>query len=71
MATHESSAPRAHPSTEEHGDTVEALYSGLERPTPVSRAGCSSATSTSTARSGKHLTAAATARIVGSPIQKR
>jgi hypothetical protein len=28
----ESSAPNAHPSTEEHDDTVEVHYSGLERP---------------------------------------
>ena len=27
----ESSAPHAHPSTEDHDDTVEAHYSGLER----------------------------------------
>jgi hypothetical protein len=27
----ESSAPQAHPSTEEHDDTVETQYSGLER----------------------------------------
>ena len=32
MATQKSSAPHAHPSTEEHDDTVEAHYSGLERP---------------------------------------
>ena len=31
MDTKESSAPRAHPSTEDHDDTVEAHYSGLER----------------------------------------
>ena len=31
MATEKSSAPNAHPSTEDH-DTVEAHYSGLERP---------------------------------------
>ena len=31
MDTIESSAPHAHPSTEEHDDTVEAHYSGLER----------------------------------------
>jgi hypothetical protein len=31
MATQKSSAP-AHPSTEEHDDTVEAHYSCLERP---------------------------------------
>ena len=31
MDTRESSAP-AHPSTEDHDDTVEAHYSGLERP---------------------------------------
>jgi hypothetical protein len=28
----ESSAPHAHPSTEEHDDTVEAHYACLERP---------------------------------------
>jgi hypothetical protein len=32
--TTESSAPHAHPSTEEHDDTVEAHYSGLERLRP-------------------------------------
>jgi hypothetical protein len=32
MATEKSSAPRAHPSTEDHDDTVEAHYSCLERP---------------------------------------
>jgi hypothetical protein len=32
MATTESSAPHAHPSTEEHDDTVEAQYACLERP---------------------------------------
>jgi hypothetical protein len=31
MDTAESSAPQAHPSTEEHDDTLEAHYSGLER----------------------------------------
>jgi hypothetical protein len=31
MDTTESSAPHAHPSTEDHDDTVEAHYSGLER----------------------------------------
>jgi hypothetical protein len=30
--TRESSAPHAHPSTEEHDDTVEAHYACLERP---------------------------------------
>ena len=34
MDTAESSAPQAHPSTEEHDDTVEAHYSGLERLRP-------------------------------------
>ena len=34
MDTRESSAPHAHPSTEEHDDTVEAHYSGLERLRP-------------------------------------
>jgi hypothetical protein len=34
MATTESSAPHAHPSTEDHDDTVEAHYSGLERLRP-------------------------------------
>jgi hypothetical protein len=28
----ESSAPHAHPSTEDHDDTVEAHYASLERP---------------------------------------
>ena len=32
MDTEESSAPRAHPSTEEQDDTIEAHYSCLERP---------------------------------------
>jgi hypothetical protein len=32
MATHKSSAPHAHPSTEDHDDTVEAHYASLERP---------------------------------------
>ena len=32
--TTESSAPHAHPSTEDHDDTVEAHYSGLERLRP-------------------------------------
>ena len=32
MDTTESSAPQAHPSTEDHNDTVEAHYSSLERP---------------------------------------
>jgi hypothetical protein len=32
MATEKSSAPHAHPSTEEHDDTVEAHYACLERP---------------------------------------
>jgi hypothetical protein len=31
MDTPESSAPRAHPSTEDHDDTVEAHYASLER----------------------------------------
>ena len=31
MATQKSSAP-AHPPTEDHDDTIEAHYSGLERP---------------------------------------
>ena len=31
MDARESSAPHAHPSTEEHDDTVEVHYSGLER----------------------------------------
>jgi hypothetical protein len=31
MDTTESSAPHGHPSTEDHDDTVEAHYSGLER----------------------------------------
>jgi hypothetical protein len=31
MDTTESSAPNAHPSTEDHDDTVEAHYSGLDR----------------------------------------
>ena len=31
MDTEESSAPHAHPSTEEHDDTVEAHYACLER----------------------------------------
>ena len=34
MATEESSAPHAHPSTEEHDDTVEAHYACLERLRP-------------------------------------
>jgi hypothetical protein len=34
MDTAESSAPHAHPSTEDHDDTVEAHYSGLERLRP-------------------------------------
>ena len=34
MDTAESSAPCAHPSIEEHDDTVEAHYSGLERLRP-------------------------------------
>ena len=32
MDTAESSAPHAHPSTDDHDDTVEAHYSCLERP---------------------------------------
>jgi hypothetical protein len=32
MDATESSAPYVHPSTEDHDDTVEAHYSGLERP---------------------------------------
>jgi hypothetical protein len=32
--TRESSAPHAHPSTEDHDDTVETQYSGLERLRP-------------------------------------
>jgi hypothetical protein len=36
MDTTESSAPHAHPSTEEHDDTVEAHYSDLERLRPHS-----------------------------------
>jgi hypothetical protein len=32
MDTTESSAPNAQPSTEDHDDTVETHYSGLERP---------------------------------------
>jgi hypothetical protein len=32
MATHKSSAHHAHPSTEDHDDTVEAHYACLERP---------------------------------------
>jgi hypothetical protein len=32
--TQESSAPHAHPSTEDHDDTVEAQFSGLERLRP-------------------------------------
>jgi hypothetical protein len=34
MDTAESSAHCAHPSTEDHDDTVEAHYSALERPRP-------------------------------------
>ena len=34
MDTEESSAPHAHPSTEDYDDTVEAHYSGLERLRP-------------------------------------
>jgi hypothetical protein len=34
MATTESSAPHAHPSTENHDDTVEAHYASLERLRP-------------------------------------
>ena len=34
MDTRESSAPCAHPSTEDRDDTVEARYSCLERPRP-------------------------------------
>ena len=34
MATQKSSAPRAHPSTDDHDDTVEAHYSALERLRP-------------------------------------
>jgi hypothetical protein len=34
MDTTESSAPHAHPSTEDEDDTVEAHYSGLERLRP-------------------------------------
>ena len=32
MAIEKSSAPHAHPSTEDHDDTVEAHYACLERP---------------------------------------
>jgi hypothetical protein len=32
MAIEKSSAPRAHPSTEDHDDTLEADYASLERP---------------------------------------
>jgi hypothetical protein len=32
MDTTESSAPHAHPSTEEHDDTIEAHYASLEHP---------------------------------------
>jgi len=32
MAIEKSSAPQAHPSTDEHDDTVEAHYASLERP---------------------------------------
>jgi hypothetical protein len=32
--TKESSAPHAHPSTDDHDDTVETHYSGLERLRP-------------------------------------
>jgi hypothetical protein len=32
MIHEESSAPNAHPSTEDHDDTVEAHYASLERP---------------------------------------
>jgi hypothetical protein len=32
MDTTQSSAPHAHPSTEDHDDTVEAHYASLERP---------------------------------------
>ena len=32
MDTTESSAPHAHPSTENHDDTLEAHYASLERP---------------------------------------
>ena len=34
MDTTESSAPHAHPSTDDHDDTVVAHYSGLERLRP-------------------------------------
>jgi len=34
MAIEKSSAPHAHPSTEDHDDTVEAHYSGLDRLRP-------------------------------------
>ena len=32
MAKEKSSAPQAHPSTEDHDDTIEAHYACLERP---------------------------------------
>jgi hypothetical protein len=32
MDTRESSAPHAHPATDDHDDTIEAHYSCLERP---------------------------------------
>jgi hypothetical protein len=41
MATEQASAPHAHPSTDEHDDTVEAHYACLERPPPAWTAGCS------------------------------
>jgi hypothetical protein len=41
MAIEKSSAPHAHPSTEDHDDTLEAHYACLERPTSAWTAGCS------------------------------
>jgi hypothetical protein len=70
MDTTESSAPHAHPSTEDHDDTVEAHYSCLERPCACIDGWVSSATWTRTARREKPPTPAAVAQLVHADLRR-
>jgi hypothetical protein len=71
MATQKSSAPRAHPSTEDHEDTVEAHYSCLERPCACLEGWVFIGCVDGTARRGKRPTAAAVARIAASVVERQ
>jgi hypothetical protein len=61
--TRKSSASHVHPSTHDHGDTIAAPTLAWSVRVPASKAGYSSATQTSTARTEKHPTGAAVALI--------